>query len=84
MILRKFRIVKRAWYFIRDSPFGGKPFFNKRAVKKIRSRAGLDTGKSRRKPSGTTRAWFLEKISRRANTASERIFHAGKIRLFSD
>jgi hypothetical protein len=42
-----------------------KSIFAKIAVKRIKLRASLDTGKSRRKPSGTTRAWFLERISRR-------------------
>ena len=31
----------------------------------------MDTGKSRRKPSGTMRAWFLERISRRALLGQE-------------
>jgi len=48
-----------------------------------RLRAGLDTGKSCRKPSGTTRAWFFSFKEKRAKTVSEQIFHAGEnLRVF--
>jgi len=40
-------------------------------------RFGMDTGKSRRKPSGAARAWFLERISRGAVRGQEGISHAG-------